>query len=568
MTSLTMKKCIGTCLGILMAIMTAIPTHAQIQDKSLGKVRNQEVDMKEVESFTDSFFKSHMQEEHVPGVAIAFVKGDEVAFMKGYGYADLDNKIEIDPKKTVFGIGSVSKILTSTAALKEYEKGHIDMDADINQYLTDIQIKENFKKPVTMKTLLTHSAGFIQSSIGIGTRNSEDVIPLSNYLKESMPEQVYEPGTYFVYSNQGMALAGHIVEETSGIPFTQYIEKEILNDITMKEMHSQQFCNQEGMPGQAYGFWESYENNRRGLFHTGTTDGYANLLYFMPDEKIGFMLSYNRASEKLRTEFLSSFLDTFFPTTVINKSQDNLNQNLSEYEGLYWNVEKPQKTLDKLEVIMSDGLIKVKINQKGNLFLTNYYGQEIGEYKNVGDGTFQRVNNEELIRIRNEKNICLFVKNNAFRKVRWYENPIVSMILAGIAIVIMLVSCIIAISQKIRVKKQGTVKEKKTRLMRKIEYIKIGTTLLTMAFISLVAIISMRLGKYAFMFGIPMTLRIVLCVPWLLCVIWISLIVINIIVWKKPYGTLYDRIGIMVYALAAFMLLMALKFWNMIIWVK
>ena len=142
------------------------------------------------------------------------------------------------------------------------------------------------------------------------------------------------------------------------------------------------------------------------------------------------------------------------------------------------------------------------------------------------------------------------------------------MILAGIAIVIMLVSCIIAISQKIRVKKQGTVKEKKTRLMRKIEYIKIGTTLLTMAFISLVAIISMRLGKYAFMFGIPMTLRIVLCVPWLLCVIWISLIVINIIVWKKPYGTLYDRIGIMVYALAAFMLLMALKFWNMIIWVK
>ena len=56
MTSLTMKKCIGTCLGILMAIMTAIPTHAQIQDKSLGKVRNQEVDMKEVESFTDSFF--------------------------------------------------------------------------------------------------------------------------------------------------------------------------------------------------------------------------------------------------------------------------------------------------------------------------------------------------------------------------------------------------------------------------------------------------------------------------------------------------------------------------------
>lgn len=414
MALLCMKKYIGIGLGILMGITTCIPTNAQIQSKRINKAASKEIDMKEVEAFTDDFFKVHMNEENVPGVAIAFVKGDQIAFMKGYGYADVENKVEIDPGQIVFGIGSVSKLLTSTAVLKEYENGHIDMNTDINEYLTAFKVKEKFKKPVTMKTLLTHSAGFIQSSIGIGTRRSEEVIPLEEYLKDGMPEQIYEPGTFFVYSNQGMALAGYLVEQTSGMPFQEYIEQEIfkplgmesssfrmnlpehmkehlavsynywsqqkklmptstmyyhvnpaagcystvsdmakfiiahLNDgrykenqvlksETMKEMHKQQFCNQEGMPGQAYGFWESYENNKRGVFHTGTTDGYANLLYIMPEEKIGFMLSYNRASEKLRSEYLSSFLDTFYPTPA-NQEQEadlGLQEKLKGYEGLY-----------------------------------------------------------------------------------------------------------------------------------------------------------------------------------------------------------------------------------------
>ena len=647
MAVFNIKKCIGMCLGILIGITTCMPANAQVQNKSLSKEASQEIDMKQVEAFTDHFFKTHMDKEHVPGAAIAFVKGEQIAFMKGYGYADLENKVEVDPEKTVFGIGSVSKLLTSTAVLKEYEKGHIDMDIDINHYLTNFKIKENFSKPVTMKTLLTHSAGFIQSSIGIGTRSKENVIPLEKYLKESIPEQVYEPGTFFSYSNQGMALAGYIVEQTSKIPFEEYIEQEIfkplqmenssfklslpenmkkhlavgysywrqqqklaptsemyyhvvpaagcystvsdmakfiiahLNDgryrenqvlksATMTQMHNQQFCNQERMPGQAYGFWETYENNKRGLFHTGTTDGYANLLYIMPDEKIGFMLSYNQASEKLRAEFLSSFLDTFYPVTITKQQQIDLKleKKLKGYEGLYWNVEKPQKTLDKLEVIMSDGLVKAKLNEKGKLRLTDYYGEEIGEYTIIEDGILQKVNSEEIIQINGGKGPCLYIKNNAYRKVVWYENPIVSMILATVALIIMIVSFIVVIYQRIRRKKLDSDKEKKIALGKTVQYLQIGTTLLTVVFGVLVAVISMKLGKYAFMFGIPNILKITLWIPWLLCAILLILVVLLMIIWRKSYGTIRDRVQVTVYTLGLVMLLIALKFWNMIIWIN
>ena len=80
--------------------------------------KSESIDIKEVEKFTDDFFAENMDKYHVPGVSIAFVKGGQVSFMKGYGYSDVENKISVDPEKTVFGIGSISKLLTATAVMQ------------------------------------------------------------------------------------------------------------------------------------------------------------------------------------------------------------------------------------------------------------------------------------------------------------------------------------------------------------------------------------------------------------------------------------------------------------------
>ena len=623
----------------LILVFILIPS---IQAKSMTE--SESIDLNEAEKFTDEFFAKNMDKYHVPGAAIAFVKDGEVAFMKGYGYADAENKKSVDPEKTVFGIASVSKLLTATAVMQQYEEGNIDLDKDVNEYLKSFKIEETFKKPITMKSLLTHTSGFNQSSIGIGNRNPLQIKKLEDYLKTAMPQRVYETNRFFSYSNQGMSLAGHLVELTSGKSFENYMDERIFSTLnmenssfkqpitenmalnkavsygywtqkqslfrtkdmyyqilpaggcyttvsdmskfiianlnegeykgtqllkktTMEEMHKQQFTHNAKMPGQAYGFWESFENNQRGLFHTGTSDGYASLLYIMPKKNIGFIICYNLATDKLRSEFLKSFLDKFYPvaSSKIVSASKNYKESIKQYEGLYWNVEKPKYTLDKLEVLMSDGLVRAKGNKDGGLKLTGYYGEDMGDYIEIEPQVFKRVNGEEIItfnRDKNQKNSSyLYIKNNAFFKVQWYENPVLSIIFALFSLIVIIASPFIWIHYYIRKK---TKDRESSYLEKYTAYSGLFTSVLIMVFCTATAVVTSKLGKYAFMFGVPLSLKVILIIPVLLLIIAVYLSVISILAWKNCYWTYFNRCFLTLYTLAVIMFLVSLKYWNMI----
>ena len=621
-------------IGLILILLS----HATI------KAEDRLINMKEVEDFTDEFFKQNMEQYHVPGVAIAFVKDDQVAFMEGYGYADVENKIKVEPQKTVFGIGSISKLLTTTAVMQQVEAGQIDLNKDVNEYLEAFKVKNTFKAPVTMKSLLTHSSGFIQSSIGIGTRNLNEIKELGNYLKTALPKIKYEPRTFFSYSNQGMSLAGYIVECISRIKFEDYMKKnifeplqmkdssfkqpipenmksnqaigygyevqkqrlfrtpsmyyhvvpaggcyttvedmskfiianlndgkykdnQILDKNTMNEMHEQHFTHNEKMPGQAYGFWESFENNKRALFHTGTTDGYASLLYMIPEEKIGFIICYNLPSDKLRSSFLSSFLDTFYPVIedeiIPDLKEDK--ESSEKYEGLYWNVEKPRDTIDKIEILMSEGLISVKETDNGSLKLTDYYGKAMGEYREIEPAVFQKVQGEEIITFKTKSakidRTYLYFKNEALEKVRWYENRMISIILGIVSLLIVMVSPFIWVTIFIRGKLK---KEEKSFLEKYGAYIGLLSSVLIVVFCVIAAMITMKLGKYAFMFGIPLSLKMTLMIPVLLCGISAGLLVTSVLAWKHNYWTRAKRYFFSIYTGSVILFLICLEFWNMI----
>ena len=104
------------------------------------------------------------QEHHIPGAAVSVVKDGRLFFAKGYGYADLENGIPVDPEQTVFRIGSVGKLFTWTAVMQLAEQGKLDLDADINAYL-DFRIPDTYPQPVTLKHLMTHTAGFEDSCV-------------------------------------------------------------------------------------------------------------------------------------------------------------------------------------------------------------------------------------------------------------------------------------------------------------------------------------------------------------------------------------------------------------------
>src|SRR6516164_643471 len=113
-------------------------------------------DAADLEAFFDGAINVQLESKHIAGAVVSVVAGDKVVFKKGYGYADVEARRHVDPDKTLFRIASISKLFTWTAVMQQVEEGKLDLDADVNTYLKDVQIPPAFDKPVTLKNLLTH----------------------------------------------------------------------------------------------------------------------------------------------------------------------------------------------------------------------------------------------------------------------------------------------------------------------------------------------------------------------------------------------------------------------------
>jgi CubicO group peptidase (beta-lactamase class C family) len=197
--------------------------------------------VEEMEAFVDGFMDSQMKSGPVAGAVVVVVKDGQVFFQKGYGYEDTQKRVPVDPAQTLFRPGSVSKLFTWTAVMQLVEQGKIDLDADVNTYLKDFKVDATFPGPVTMRNLLTHTAGFEDGGVGyLFASKIEDVLPLSEWLAAHQPERVrpattdFSDGTNASYSNWGTALAGYIVELVSGQPFDDYIAEHIFKPLGME----------------------------------------------------------------------------------------------------------------------------------------------------------------------------------------------------------------------------------------------------------------------------------------------------------------------------------------------
>ncbi|MEM9495393.1 MAG: serine hydrolase domain-containing protein [Pseudomonadota bacterium] len=185
-----------------------------------------------LEAFIDGIVASFMHNGKIPGVTVSVVSGGKLVFAKGYGFADLDEKTPVSGHETLFRIGSVSKTFTWTAVMMLAERGFIDLDADVNQYLQGMEIPDAFDAPVTLNDLMAHRAGF-EESFKVFSYDDEDGVSLTDALKADMPARVFPPGARTSYSNWGSALAAKIVEDVAGVPYEKFIQEEILTPLAM-----------------------------------------------------------------------------------------------------------------------------------------------------------------------------------------------------------------------------------------------------------------------------------------------------------------------------------------------
>jgi CubicO group peptidase (beta-lactamase class C family) len=186
----------------------------------------------ELETFLDDLLGKEMEENHIAGAAVSIVKDGKLFFAKGYGYADLKNNIPVDPEQTIFRIGSGTKPFTWTAVMQLVEQGKLDLDEDINTYL-DFRIPDMYPQTITLKHLLTHTAGFEDLHVDMVTLKGEDLVPVREWLISHMPARVFPPGDCAAYSNYGAALAGYIVARVSGQSYDRYIQEHILDPLGM-----------------------------------------------------------------------------------------------------------------------------------------------------------------------------------------------------------------------------------------------------------------------------------------------------------------------------------------------
>jgi CubicO group peptidase (beta-lactamase class C family) len=206
----------------------------------------------DVDAWLDGYMPYALQTGDIAGAVVAVVKDGKILTERGFGFSDVAQRTPVDPKQTLFRPGSVSKLLTWTAVMQQVEQGKIDLDADINKYL-DYKIPARDGKPVTMRNLMQHTAGFEEQAKGIISEDP-NAPGFEVLLKQWVPERVFDAGTTQAYSNYGASLAGYIVQRVSGESFDAYIEKHIFEPLDMKYSSFRQPLPEQLVPLMSKGY--------------------------------------------------------------------------------------------------------------------------------------------------------------------------------------------------------------------------------------------------------------------------------------------------------------------------
>ena len=180
-----------------------------------------------------SRIKELMAETSVPGVSLAVMHHDEV-YETAAGYVNLSAKIEATTD-SVFQIGSITKLFTTTLILQLIDEGKLNLDEKVNHYLPEFQLADNeASEIVTLRQLLTHTSG-MDGDFFEDTAKGNDCVERFVLACRALP-QLHPPGKMFSYCNSGFVIAGRIIEKTEGKPWHEVLRQRIIHPMELHPM--------------------------------------------------------------------------------------------------------------------------------------------------------------------------------------------------------------------------------------------------------------------------------------------------------------------------------------------
>jgi len=203
----------------------------------------------------DALLTNLVNQNRVPGLAITVLKAGEVVLQKGYGYADLENKIPVDPINTIFRVASVSKPIAATALAQMVAEGYIALDASFYDYVPYYPKK---KYDFTLRQLAGHTAGIR------GYKGKEYALNKPYSIKEGIEifkndDLLFEPGTNYLYNSYDWVLVSLAMQEVCKMPFEDYVGQKVMQPLGLKNT----FVEEQGKPYKRAATF--YTKNRLGF---------------------------------------------------------------------------------------------------------------------------------------------------------------------------------------------------------------------------------------------------------------------------------------------------------------
>ena len=202
---------------------------------------------REIQPNLDAFIHDKMDRNQIPGLAAAIIDYPDVVWSKGYGWADIDRKVEMTPD-TLQNIGSISKTFVGTAVMQLKEKGALRLDDDINKYLDfSVRNPNHVDSPITFFDLMMHRSSIADgSAYARGYVCGDSPVSLQEWISGYFVSggaffnaaenfHSWAPGERSEYNNVAFGLLAYLVEVISGMPFDEYCRERIFEPIGMSD---------------------------------------------------------------------------------------------------------------------------------------------------------------------------------------------------------------------------------------------------------------------------------------------------------------------------------------------
>jgi CubicO group peptidase (beta-lactamase class C family) len=182
----------------------------------------------------DKLFRDYATAQHIPGAAWGLIVDGKLVHIGVTGFRDIAANSPVD-SNSVFRIASMTKSFTAVSILKLRDQGKLSLDDPAEKYVPELaalKYPTTDSPKITIRNLLSHSEGFPEDNPWGDQQLSQTDAQMTAMLREGIPFS-NAPGMAYEYSNYGFAILGRIVSRVSGMPYKDYVAKEILGPLGM-----------------------------------------------------------------------------------------------------------------------------------------------------------------------------------------------------------------------------------------------------------------------------------------------------------------------------------------------